>query len=234
MKEQFSTKSEQMLREMTEKRINSNRSEFSSKYLHIGGRLYKLATVLSYIAVIYNLIIFLAQSIGAYFNMIDFEIYNADKFAQAQNDLRNFIIISIILILATVMLIMKKRILYACFALIFTVFYFVNSTFVDIITSKSEITRLIIFIPAIAIMTICALYMLITCIKDYIEYKHAYTKLVDKIVATHPTKDGEITTATQWESYIEQYSEPTVHTKPKKSLRAKRRKNEIIGEDNND
>lgn len=224
MKEKFSTKSEQLLRQMTNSRINESRTEFGAKNLHVGGRYYKIATVLSYITAIYGLIVFLAQLIGAYFSMLDFKIYNEDKFSQAQNDLRNCAIISVLLLVAIIALVIKKRFLYSIISLVFTVFYFVNSTFAQIITSKAEITRLIIFIPAIGVMTACAVYLLVTHIIDRIEYRRAYTKLVDKIIATYPNTDGEMTTEKQWEHYIEQYNEPTVHERPKKSLRIKNRK----------
>ena len=214
-----------MLRDMTVKRIKANRSEFADKNLHVGGKFYKAATVMSYIAAIYSFVIFIAQLIGAYFLTLDYKIYNEELYATAQNDMRNCIIICIILLAAIIALFMKKRFVYSVLGLAFSLFYFINSTFVEIIIQKSEINRLIIFLPAVILLTVAAVYILIMHVIDYIEFKRAYAKLVDKIIATYPTGDGEITSAAQWENYIEQYSEPAVHKKPKKSLRAKKRKN---------
>ncbi len=232
MKNQFSAKSEQMLSSMTVEKIKSSRSEFANKNLHVGGKFYKTATVFSYITAIYSFVVFIAQLIGAYFLTIDYKIYNDDLYSAAQNDMRNCIIICIILLVAIVALFIKKQFVYSILGLVFTLFYFVNSSFADVIIQKSEINRLIIFLPAVILLAISSAYILITHIIDFAEYKRAYTKLVDKIIATYPTGDGEITSAAQWESYIEQYNEPAVHQKPKKSLRAKKRKHD--SEVNND
>ncbi len=232
MNKQFSTKSEQMLREMTLKRIKNNRSFYADKNLHVGGSYYKAATVISYITVIYCLIIFTAQLIGAYFKMLDYKIYDQQLYATAQNDFRNCLIISVILAVCIIALAMKKRLVFAVAGIVFTLFYLVNSTFAEVIIQKSEINRLIIFLPAIILMCTAAVYILAMNIWDYAEYKRAYSVLVDKIIATYPTADGEITTQAQWEEHIMQYSEPAVHAKPKKSLRSKKRKaNQEVNDD---
>ena len=69
-----------MLRDMTVKRIKANRSEFADKNLHVGGKFYKAATVMSYIAAIYSFVIFIAQLIGAYFLTLDYKIYNEELY----------------------------------------------------------------------------------------------------------------------------------------------------------
>ena len=223
MKNQFSSKGELLLRQMTEERINESRSDFGKKNLHIGGRFYKVATVFAYISAVYNLIMFLAHFFGAYDKSLSSYVdEDFTLFWKMQS--RTFLIIIVILATALVMLYLKKRFLYSCFALASALFYFVNSTFMEVITTKTEITRLALFIPAIIILVICATYIFVTHILDYTEYKRVYSKLVDKIVATHPTKAGEITTSAQWEMYIKEYSEPAVHIKPKRSLRKKMKK----------
>ncbi len=230
MKTQFSVKSEQMLREMTLKRIKDVRSNFSNKCLHVDGRYYKIAVVISYITAVYNFVVFLAQLLGAYFLTLDTK---SEEFLEFwQNNLYNFIIASIIMLGALIALFIKKRLAYSAFTIIFTLFYFINSSFLEYYIQQNQIDRLYIFLPTIILMTLCAIYMIITHITDLIEYKHAYNKLVDKIIATHPAKAGEITSEAQWEEYIKEYSEPAVHAKPKKSLRNKKRKD--TGEVKND
>ncbi len=231
MKNQFSTKSEQMLRDMTLARIKASRSEFSDKYLHVEGKFYKFAAVASYITAIYSFIIFLAQLIGAYFLTLDYKTYNPEKYAAAQNDMRNCLIICIILLVAIIALFMKKSFAYSVLSIAFALFYFINSTFAEIIIQKSEINRLIIFLPAVILLAASAIYVLSAHIIDYTEFKRGYARLVDKIIATYPTGEGEITTAEQWEKYIEQYNEPAFHQKPKKSLRLKQRKNNEVSDD---
>jgi hypothetical protein len=215
---QFSTKSEALLNKMTLERINNSRSDFGSVYLHTGGRFYKTAVVFSWIASIYNLLIFLAQFFGFWFKSMDSAVYKSDA--------RNAGICCILLVIGLIMLIIKKPLPYAVASVVFSLFYFINSTFwsqiTEVITSTSDIKRILLFVPSTLLMAVCALYIIITYITDRIEYKRSYSKLVDKIIATYPSSDGSMTTEEQWENYIEQYSEPAVHEKPKRSLKAKK------------
>ncbi len=212
-----------MLREMTNKRIETNRSAFGAKFLHVGGGYYKAAIILSYITVIYNLVMFLVQFFGALEKASGSNISEGYKL-NWQLNMRTSIILVFILIIAFIMLFIKKHLIYSIFSISSGIFYFVTAEFSSVLTSKKEIATLWIYLPAVILMVACAAYIIATTIIDYLEYKRAYAKLVDKIVATYPTKEGEITTEAQWESYIEQYNEPTVHAKPKKSLRNKKRK----------
>ena len=224
MKNNFSKKSELMLKEKTLNEIKFYRSDFSEKWLHKEGSFFKIATVMAWIVGIYNLIIFAAQTMG-------FWIVAADNNALVA-DARNASIILALVVLYLVLLFFKKHFAFSVVTLAFAVFYLSNTTLwtEGVVHESSRLTSAYLFIPATVLALVPAIYMMASIIADKIIFNRTFNKLVEKIIATYPSVDGEVTTESEWDERIEKYVLPAVHEKPKKSLRKRLKKNQSESE----
>lgn len=220
MKNNFSEKSDLMLKEKTNKELLSIRSDFSQEWMHKGGKFFKIAVVIAWIVGIYNLIMFVAQTLG-------FWIVAADN-TSLVSDARNATIIMILIVIYLVLLFFKKHFPSAVVTVIFSIFYLANTSLWtdEIVHESNRLTTAYLYIPATLLALIPAIYMLVTIITDKIEFKRTYNKIVEKIIATYPSKPGEVTSLDEWDRRIEEYITPAKHQKPKKSVRKKADKTE--------
>ena len=216
MKNNFSEKSEQLLRQKTTDEILFYRSNFADKWLHKGGSFFKIAVILAWIAGLYNTVMFTASTLG-------FWIVAADNSALVA-DARNATIILVLIVLYLVLLFFKKHLASSIVTVVYGVFYLANTSLWtdEVVHESSRLTTAYLYIPATVIALIPAIYMLVTIITDKVQFNRTYNKIVGKIIATYPTTDGEVTTEAEWDRRIEEYVTPAVHEKPKKSLRKKK------------
>lgn len=224
MKNNFSKKSDALLRQKTTQELLAKRSDFSAKWLHKSGLLFKAAVVLSWLAGIYNLIMFAAQTLGFWFVAID----NSSLVADA----RNATIILLLIIVGLVLLFFKKHLLSSAIAVAYGVFYLANTSLWtdEVVHESSRLTTAYLYIPSTLIVMVLALYMVLTIGFDKLQFSRTYNKILDKIVATYPTVEGQVTTEEEWDRRIEEYVTPVTHKKPKKSLRKKKSKDKSESE----
>ena len=221
MRSHFSEKSEALLCQRVNESLLQKRSELTRAWLFKGGPGYKAAVVLSWIAAAYNLIVFLAQTFGLWLMAADSPLYIADA--------RTITICSGLIAVSIILLVFKKHVLASVATVAFGVFYLINSRSLwldDVVINTKQITSIYIFIPFTLIALAAALFIIITVAVDKLQFKAEYNRLIDKIIRTYSASGDEVTTEEQWEERIKQYVEPAEHKKPKKSLRAKARKQE--------
>jgi len=103
------------------------------------------------------------------------------------------------------------------------VFYLSNTSLWtdEVVHESSKLTTAYLYIPATILAMLTAIYILATVIADKVQFSRTYNKIVEKIVATYHSNDGEVTTEEEWDRRIEEYVTPAKHQKPKKSLRKK-------------
>jgi len=215
MKNNFSKKSDALLRQKTTDEILFYRSDFADKWLHKGGLLFKIAVIIAWIAGIYNAVMFSAQTLGFWF-------VAADNSALV-SDARNASIILALVVIYLVLLYFKKHLPSSIVALVFGVFYLSNTSLWtdEVVHESSKLTTAYLYIPATILAMLTAIYILATVIADKVQFSRTYNKIVEKIVATYHSNDGEVTTEEEWDRRIEEYVTPAKHQKPKKSLRKK-------------
>ncbi len=219
MHNRFSDKSEALLRDRVIKNLDEKRSGFSSKFLTTTGNGFKIAVIIAWVANIYNLIMFLAQTFGFWLLATDNPVYTADA--------RNITICVVLIAIATILMALKLNFSASVATTIFAIFYLVNSFALwtsEVIYSSKMVTAKYLYVPSTFIALAIAVYFMAIIILTKVQFKTEYNRLIDKITSTYPSKEGEVTTAEQWEEYISNYMEPTEHKKPKKSLRSKTRK----------
>ena len=219
MKNNFSEKSDALLKQKTTDEMLFYRSDFADKWLHKGGLLFKFAVILAWIVGIYNAVMFSAQTLGFWF-------VAADNSALV-SDARNATIILALVVIYLVLLFFKKHLPSSVVSLVFGVFYLANTSLWtdEVVHESNKLTTAYLYIPATILAMLPAIYMLVTIVADKIEFSHTYNKIVEKIIATYHNKEGEVTTEEEWDRRIEEYVTPAKHQKPKKSLRKKLDKN---------
>ena len=215
MKNNFSQKSDALLKQKAKDELLFYRSDFADKWLHKGGSFFRFAVVLTWIVGIYNTVMFSAQTLGFWF-------VAADNSALV-SDARNATIILALIVIYLVLLFFKKHLPSSIVALIFGVFYLANTSLWtdEVVHESDKLTTTFLYIPATLLTLIPAIYMIATIVADKIQFNRTYNKIVEKIIATYPTNDGEVTTEEEWDRRIEEYITPAIHEKPKKSLRKK-------------
>ncbi len=214
MKSYLSKKAETMLKEHATSAMEEKSTVFSYK----SGKVFKFGVVLAWLAAIYNVIMFTAQVLGLWINAADNSAFVADA--------RNASIILLFIIAGLVLLYFKKFFISSACTLFFGTFYLINSSLVssEVVHESTRLTATYMYVPATVIAMVVALYLLLAVLVYNINFNRTYNKILGKIVATNPTSESGITNEAEWEERIEKYFAPTIHEKPKKSLRKKQNK----------
>ncbi len=91
--------------------------------------------------------------------------------------------------------------------------------------------RILLYTLPTVLLALCGVYLLACRLADRLRVKRIYADFIRRIQATHVSRDGGITTAEEWDAYVEEFLAEPVHIKPKRSLRQKNKKGKKTAEE---
>ena len=91
--------------------------------------------------------------------------------------------------------------------------------------------RILLYSLPTVLVALCGLYLIACVVADRIRVKRICADFVRRIQASHLAKEGAITTAAEWDAYVEEFLAEPIHIRPKRSLRKKKKKDKKTEED---
>lgn len=84
--------------------------------------------------------------------------------------------------------------------------------------------RPVLFILPTLLFGLCGLYLLACDAGERVRVRRMRADFLRRIEAAHPRKGEGVTTAEEWDAYIEEFLAEPVHIKPKRSLKHRKKK----------
>lgn len=218
MQKQFSDKSEAIILQKAAESLESKRSVRCKRWMTRRSPGFRFVLVTAWIATAYNLIVFLATTIGLWLQCADDPAYTSDA--------RTATICVALIAVSALLLAFKKHFAASAASVLFAVFYLINSRALwmnRVFYNSRQVESVYIFIPFTLIALVCAIYVITVCSAEKLTLRAEYRRIVDKITNTYAAR-GEVTTAEQWDEYVRLYTEPDTGRKEKRSVRDKARK----------
>lgn len=223
MARQLSDSNQKKLTDKARQLIADERAMRGSVWLHTGGYLWNASAIIEGVLSVINGILLIAMLIGLLLTVTDGGVKGTDKYASLIYDTRLTVILIGLLLTGFIFHRFKKHVVASALFIAEAAVLIPSQSFRSLALAGA-LRPLLMFTLPTALMGIAAAYIVITAICDRAVLKRTCDKLVIRIAAAHPSKEGELTSEQQWSDYIDEFISPAVHAKPKRSLRKKSEK----------